>query len=242
MKKLITLFFVVFYISSIQAQDAQLLENDWYLEKLLIEGEEVFQPDSNCSEQGRVYFFVDVISVDNLCCEFSCTTPIYYTETTGFEFGDGENDGVACLLNASCNPDEPELEYAFLHQNVYFVPADPDILFNPYTYEITENGDDLALVVTNGEGDKAYYNNVLLNTQDFQDPQVSIYPNPVKDKLFIESLMPIKKIEIYAINGKEVLSKTANTASLDVSKFVAGVYFVRITTGAGSLVKQFIKK
>jgi hypothetical protein len=58
-----------------------------------------------------------------------------------------------------------------------------------------------------------------------------VYPNPVKDRLFIEPLQDIEKIEMLDITGQRVGS-LQNTrpgkTEIDVSGFPSGIYFLRI--------------
>jgi len=68
----------------------------------------------------------------------------------------------------------------------------------------------------------------------------SVYPNPVSGTLFIQlnTADPTSvKIEVYDVLGKLLLSQTGNDAkagqntySLDLEKFIPGIYFVRIAS------------
>jgi len=70
---------------------------------------------------------------------------------------------------------------------------------------------------------------------------ISIYPNPTKEKLIIEtSDYKIENIEIYDINGKKILSSTKRT--INISHFLTGTYFVTIKTDIGECIKKIIKE
>lgn len=69
---------------------------------------------------------------------------------------------------------------------------------------------------------------------------INIYPNPVKDILYIESPAEIKNVELYTINGK-LLNTSANTDNLDFSSLSKGVYLVKLVTDSGSEVKKVVK-
>ncbi|MDR1119812.1 MAG: leucine-rich repeat protein [Dysgonamonadaceae bacterium] len=58
--------------------------------------------------------------------------------------------------------------------------------------------------------------------------KISIYPNPVKHDLYIQSDYPIEKVEIYNQSGICVLADEAFTGKTDVSHLSAGVYYVRV--------------
>ena len=75
-----------------------------------------------------------------------------------------------------------------------------------------------------------------------QNDKLSIYPNPVKDKLNVLSSVDTPlDVVLYDLNGKEVLRKkiTKKDNVLDVSEFSNGVYFVQVI-GQISAIKKII--
>ena len=68
---------------------------------------------------------------------------------------------------------------------------------------------------------------------------VTVYPNPVKTTLNIESFEK-ERLDIYDINGKRVLSIHRNSQQIDVSVLRNGVYFIKDSDG--NHLSQFIKK
>ena len=74
----------------------------------------------------------------------------------------------------------------------------------------------------------------------------SIYPNPVNNKLFIETEVEIKEVAIYTITGVMVGQQTTDnrqqTLSIDVTNLNSGIYFIKINTRNGEMTKRFIKK
>ena len=75
---------------------------------------------------------------------------------------------------------------------------------------------------------------------------LSIYPNPVNDKLYIETEVEVEEVSIFDIYGRiQNLSNSATqqlSNSIDVSGLNSGVYFVKVVTENGEVVKRFIKK
>ena len=71
-----------------------------------------------------------------------------------------------------------------------------------------------------------------------------IYPNPVEDKLYIESEMEIEEVVVYTITGVVVGQQTTvnRQQSIDVTNLNSGVYFVKIVTSEGEVVKRIVKK
>ena len=72
-----------------------------------------------------------------------------------------------------------------------------------------------------------------------------IYPNPVNDRLYIETLTLTQTltIEIYDIYGRrQQLSAISHQPSvIDVSELNSGIYFVEIKTNDGNIVKRIVK-
>ena len=94
----------------------------------------------------------------------------------------------------------------------------------------------------------------LEEIEDYQDitgiednftNNVSIYPNPVKDRLYIETESEIEEVIVYDIYGRHQVTKTPShqeMISIDISNLNSGVYFVKINTAEGNIVKRFVKK
>lgn len=68
-----------------------------------------------------------------------------------------------------------------------------------------------------------------------------IYPNPIKDELHIKSQYgsPLTVV-IYDILGREVLAAVIQKASLPISDFISGVYFIKITQNTYSEIKKIV--
>lgn len=72
-----------------------------------------------------------------------------------------------------------------------------------------------------------------------QQEAFSIFPNPVKDHLFIYSEKEISKVEIYNNNGSEIYS--GNTSSINTELFEPGVYLIKIYANKETYVSRFMK-
>lgn len=83
----------------------------------------------------------------------------------------------------------------------------------------------------------------LGTTELQQEIGVSIYPNPTSDIVTITSKEPIDNYSIYSINNQLILSKKDNSNFVEVSfvNLPSGVYFVKITTSKGSILKKISK-
>lgn len=70
---------------------------------------------------------------------------------------------------------------------------------------------------------------------------LSIYPNPTNDILYIESNNTFEKIELIDVLGKTILS-FSSSETIDISDVPNGMYTLRMTSGEGTITKPIIKK
>ena len=74
---------------------------------------------------------------------------------------------------------------------------------------------------------------------------INVYPNPVNDKLFIETETVVEEVVIYDVYGRHQVTETPShqgDLSIDVADLNSGVYFVKVVTENGEAVQRFIKK
>ncbi|MCU0371365.1 MAG: choice-of-anchor J domain-containing protein, partial [Bacteroidales bacterium] len=77
-----------------------------------------------------------------------------------------------------------------------------------------------------------------------QDVDISIYPNPVRNMLNIDSGIEMTEVEIFNQLGQLVYGQVVKNTSfrLDTREFNTGVYFVRITTEQGVATEKIMVK
>ena len=224
------------------SQDPQLFENTWYLQKIVLEDGTEHIPVPN----EDVPFIAITFYEENE--EFP-----YHFETSVCNYFVGEviyqpvniflitHSGMSLI---GCDPVE---HYMFEGiQFGFFMDSNNNHLEDPFLYEIITTGDEKTLIITNVRGDIAYYGDTYLSITNFETHKVALYPNPVSDKLFIESQESINQITVYNIQGKQLRNSYFNNGKrveLDVSILQNGVYFIEIKTPNGnSIVKKVNKK
>ena len=94
----------------------------------------------------------------------------------------------------------------------------------------------------NNEGNGNDTTNVISNYEN----RFKIYPNPVNDRLYIETqtLTQTLTIEIYDIYGRRQVAETPShqgNVAIDVSNLKSGIYFVKVRTEEGDIVKRFMR-
>ena len=79
---------------------------------------------------------------------------------------------------------------------------------------------------------------------------LSIYPNPASTYLQVSSeKLKVESVFIYDIYGRTALNnviasggvKQSNNLTIDITVLIKGIYFIKIQTSSGSLVKKFVK-
>jgi hypothetical protein len=81
-------------------------------------------------------------------------------------------------------------------------------------------------------------------TGDFnitEDKNIIVYPNPVKNTLFISGVMPDIKISIINSQGITVLSNSLSKNQIDVSGLKEGTYTIKFENNANVTLKRFVK-
>ena len=73
-------------------------------------------------------------------------------------------------------------------------------------------------------------------------PNISVYPNPVKDEIFIKSDLQIEKVEVYSLTGLLLIQKNNVNDKISVSSLSKGVYILRVYTEKEVIVRKIIKE
>lgn len=86
-----------------------------------------------------------------------------------------------------------------------------------------------------------------LGDNQFTNTDIKIYPNPTKDNVTIEGLKDITNASysIFDISGKMVKNNSMffnNEATLNLSSYDSGVYFVHLKTDSKKLVYKVVKE
>jgi hypothetical protein len=104
-----------------------------------------------------------------------------------------------------------------------------------FTYEVSDGENSANTSVTiKVDADSS------LGVNDQNITNISIYPNPVVNKLFIQGLLDVSETSIYDVLGKLVLSQTISK-EIDVKQLSKGVYILKIIDGQKETVRKFIK-
>ena len=96
--------------------------------------------------------------------------------------------------------------------------------------------------IEDDDNDENDTTNVISNYEN----RFEIYPNPVSDRLYIETqtMTQTMTIEIYDIYGRrqQLSAISCQPSVIDVENLKSGIYFVKVRTEEGDIVKRFIKQ
>jgi len=95
---------------------------------------------------------------------------------------------------------------------------------------------------TNFQWGECYLSNSII-TENFDNQyQLKIYPNPSKNILYIESLenFDIHAISLINLQGQTVKHYEPNTSQLDISNITEGIYFIKLSSSKGDVIKKII--
>jgi hypothetical protein len=82
--------------------------------------------------------------------------------------------------------------------------------------------------------------NIVITGVDELQNNVSVYPNPVTDKLMINTTLNVLKVVLTDISGGEV-DADITSGMIDMKAISAGMYLVHIHTGKGVITKRVIR-
>lgn len=81
---------------------------------------------------------------------------------------------------------------------------------------------------------------IILGTEDVERNTVSVYPNPTKNTVSINAADKIKKVSVYALDGKKL--KEENSNSVNLSSYPKGNYLLVIAFENGKTTTQKVTK
>ena len=81
----------------------------------------------------------------------------------------------------------------------------------------------------------------ITSSENIEERNLTIYPNPVNNTLNINSNKKIIKIEIYDALGKSVISEKNPSSHINVEKLKRGIYTISIIFKDSKMVRKFTK-
>ncbi|MCL2435925.1 MAG: T9SS type A sorting domain-containing protein, partial [Lentimicrobiaceae bacterium] len=83
----------------------------------------------------------------------------------------------------------------------------------------------------------------IYNAIENYKPMINLYPNPTTGELRIENgEWRINNVEVFDVYGKKITTNHLSLTTIDVSHLSNGIYFLKIYTESGVVVKKVVKK
>ncbi|AUS04335.1 T9SS type A sorting domain-containing protein [Pseudotamlana carrageenivorans] len=100
--------------------------------------------------------------------------------------------------------------------------------------------------ITKGDTANLYYMNLEYDTLSIDSEQsntLKLYPNPVKDFLYITGSSQVEKVEVYSIQGVLVLKlESQNIQQINLNELKTGVYLIKTYSSSKVTDKILLKK
>lgn len=163
---------------------------------------------------------------------------IYITTSADYDFGyadAGENWPINEWNNIKIEVNSNEIKYFLNNTLIYTTPNFSQVDIKGLT------------LLHNNYGGNAFYDNFKINeieltTSEIIKNDIAIYPNPVNNQLFINTVEHIKTIEIYNILG-QLEASSHNLKEINTTTLNSGNYIAKITFKDGkTMTRKFIKK
>jgi hypothetical protein len=94
------------------------------------------------------------------------------------------------------------------------------------------------------EPSEAGYVQVVTGIDNNSVFDMKVYPNPASDVVYVETDLNIKSLEILNNAGQVILTQKvdANNSNFDVSTFERGIYFIKMITDKGTVIRKIAVK
>jgi hypothetical protein len=105
-------------------------------------------------------------------------------------------------------------------------------------------GDKVQVVAEDGETEAMYAVDVMVSARELMSETISIYPNPVSDKLFIRGVAKGSSIHLTSLTGQKVKVLVAESDPFEISLegLAKGVYIINVTDiDQNSVMFRFVK-
>ncbi len=240
MKNLISILFVAYLLlqSSLlqaQTQEEELKNNEWYVNKVIYNDIEYIAPvnDERSGSASNLKFFNNPLEgyFEIFFCFYYTSNHLLFLENQQFSVGGWIS---LAIVPSACSIQENS-DYDFYYSSVMNVFD----ATGPYIFSYEVNSIDSAtkqLIITNQNGDKAYFYNYYLSNPIFELEGINIYPNPVWDVVQIDLPDTAKEqyeYKIYDSNGKLIKvfkDKKGPHVTLEIQDLASGIYWLEINT------------
>jgi hypothetical protein len=111
-------------------------------------------------------------------------------------------------------------------------------------YSVSKGWNLEGTAIESGDSTRVYYHLAVTAIPGLSEANISVYPNPAKGKLTINSSRPITAIEVYSLSGKRIYSdfdvNQQTSKEIDLSGYSKGIYIMKIYNGTKSYKRKVV--
>lgn len=109
---------------------------------------------------------------------------------------------------------------------------------------LDDNNGDGILTLEATPGFTMHFSQNLLSTPEISQTTIRLYPNPASQYILVETGgETIKNVQVVDLNGRRMtIANIESLSRFDVSHLSGGIYFLKIETNNGTILKRFIKQ
>ncbi|WP_452228895.1 T9SS type A sorting domain-containing protein [Lacinutrix sp. MEBiC02404] len=235
-KKYFLVIIIFLFALHSKGQDSRLGENVWYLQNVIVNGQNNYPPSNTEVASVSLAFFTGFDFETNVCNLLSGNL-IFDDALSTFTFSELYQTLIVCDMQENSSFE------SLYFSNFYFANQS-----GAFTYNIVQLIDNTyTLTITTNNGDQAIYGSALLSTNKHIASKIKLFPNPVIHSLTIDKTKDLLnlKLTVYNVKGQRKLSHkiaSSNTTNLNVSNLEPGIYFFVFETENGEIeTKRIIK-
>ena len=213
--------------SLLSAQNTALFNNSWYISKIVTNGQTITTPVMEIPLNASTFRTVGTSGTEYNSRYFNtCQMDIAFTpNTSSFT----KSSSACTLAEYGGSNAVAATDYDQKHQSFFTYPA----AGSTFNYEIISNGSGNTLIVTNpANGNQIYYNSSYLATKEEKPVKnvFKIYPNPVKEELYVENISKGLPVKIFDMQGKLIYETISNEEKLKIKTagFPKGQYILTV--------------
>ena len=165
-----------------------------------------------------------------LSCGVNQLTSLDVTQNTNLEELYCFDNQLSSLNIENGNNDNMPVMFAYQNPNLTCIQVDDETAI----YPVCDGGLGWCK-----DSAATYSEECILRVVDFENTEISLYPNPVQNSLSIKSDVLFDTVQIYSFGGQ--LIKSVQGSEIDVSNLSSRMYFAVLSRDGQSLTKKFVK-
>ena len=222
------------------------------------------------TENELEYYFEGLASATTYCFTVVTIVEEGYSdpseEVCATTAGDGGGDDTEVLppsnvkavatssttIRLSWDPVPGALAYGIMYEGDFLGATDetvaefeellPNTTYCFKVFTITEVDAEGYIIGYSEDSEEACATTTVPDAVDEVTATFNMYPNPVEDKLYIETDVEIEDVVVYDVYGRQQDNVAIRQHFVDVSDLTSGIYLIKIVINDSGFIRRFVKK